>query len=121
MVSIFGFAVDKLGRNLVIAVLAIAIILFLIIFSSIIGLNRLMNVTPAAAAGLTTPTISPVNPSAAEGQTITFTASVSGGTPPYLYYWYEGYSPNCSSDTTRLLHQPLQPILLIYIHLYTTA
>ena len=56
--------------------------------------------TTISNSRLTTPTISPINPSAPYGTAITFTASVSGGIPPYTYYWYAGYSPNCASDTS---------------------
>ena len=49
-----------------------------------------LTVNPA----LNTPTISPSNPSIALGQSVTLTASVSGGTTPYSYQWYTGSACN---------------------------
>jgi hypothetical protein len=47
-----------------------------------------------------------INPSSTnsidQGQSVSFTSSVSGGTSPYTYQWYSGASSTCTSDTTTL-------------------
>ncbi len=51
------------------------------------------------------PTVT-INPSSTnsidQGQSVSFTSSVSGGTSPYTYQWYSGASSTCTSDTTAL-------------------
>ena len=41
----------------------------------------------------------PDNPTIDDGQSITLTASASGGTAPYAYEWYSGSSDACSNDS----------------------
>jgi|GEM_PF-3655832 hypothetical protein len=58
-----------------------------------------VTVNPKLSAGIPTFYMS--------GKNITLKANVSGGTPPYVYQWTSGSSPNCSTDLA-----PLGPIFL---------
>lgn len=58
--------------------------------------------TVTVGSGLIAGAISPSSPNIDSGETITLTASASGGTTPYSYQWYTGTSPTCSSDATQL-------------------
>ncbi len=52
-------------------------------------------VNPTPTVSILPSTIQTIN----QGQSVSFTSSVSGGTSPYTYQWYEGSSPTCTSDT----------------------
>ena len=52
-------------------------------------------VNPTPTISILPSTIQTIN----QGQSVSFTSSVSGGTSPDTYQWYEGSSPTCTSDT----------------------
>ena len=53
---------------------------------------------------LSSPAISPSNPTIDSGQSVSFTASWSGGTPDYTVKWYTGLTGNtCSQDSGNVL------------------
>ncbi len=55
-------------------------------------------------SALSTPTISPSNPTIGTGQSTTLTASWSGGTPSYKVNWYSGPSTNtCAQDSSNVI------------------
>ncbi len=60
--------------------------------------NALVTVNPSLSAGSPTP----LNPSIDTGQSITLTANISGGTPPYSYKWYSSTGSSCSSSGTAV-------------------
>ncbi len=57
-----------------------------------------VTVNPALVVGAVIPSA----PTLDSGQSITLTASPSGGTAPYHYQWYSGASAACISDTSLL-------------------
>ena len=62
------------------------------------SVTDLVTVNPILMPG----SITPASPTIDSGQSITLTASPSGGTGPYSFQWYSGTSPDCSSDTAPL-------------------
>ena len=66
--------------------------------------NSVYSSTFTINSALTTPSISPSNPTIDSGQSITFSSSWSGGTPDYTVKWYTGPSGNtCSQDSSNVL------------------
>jgi YVTN family beta-propeller protein len=69
-----------------------------------VGNTLLLSNTLTINPALTVPSISPYNPTIADGQSITLTGSWTGGTPDYTVTWYTGPSGNsCSQDSGNVL------------------
>jgi hypothetical protein len=64
-------------------------------------------------------TISPVETTIYVGQSVTFTSSVSGGTPPYSYQWYLNGNPvSGATSPTWTFNPPEQGIYYVYVVVY---
>ena len=71
--------------------------------------NYILKVYFAPAPAPLTVSISPMSASILVGQQLTFTSTVSGGTPPYTYQWYLNGEPVAGANSDSWTFKPTAP------------